>query len=152
MTAHRVWPAALAVVLGLACGNGIPDPAVAPRFEDLAGAFEYRAYDGSGRLLLVGTVTLATGEDSTLTGTWEIRWAPGADTTATVGPQVGTGTLGGRYGEEHTLVDLNPGWADNNVYLLAEDADEGHLAGQWQHSTLIGPAADGPFELRRLAK
>jgi hypothetical protein len=111
-------------------------------------ALRYRSVR-PGQLLLVGTVTLDVRPDSSLAGSWVIRWAPGADTTATVGPQVGTGTLHGRYDGERTQIDLNPGWADNNVYLLAAAADHGQLTGQWQHSTLIGPVAQGRFELRR---
>lgn len=152
MRAHRVWSAAIALVLGLGCGNGIPDPKPAPRLDDLTGLFEYRASDERGRALLVGTVTLAVGTDSTLTGTWDIRWVSGADTTAIVGPQVGTGTLAGRSGAEHGTIDLNPGWADNNVYLLIGQTNEGLLAGEWQHSTFVGPVAQGRFTLQRLPR
>lgn len=152
MGAHRVWSAATALVLGLGCGNGIPDPKPSPHLEHLTGLFQYRAYDESGRALLVGTVTLAVATDSTLTGSWDIRWAPGADTTTIVGPQVGTGTLAGRSGAEHGTIDLNPGWADNNVYLLMDQTDEGLLAGEWQHSTLLGPVAQGRFKLQRLTR
>lgn len=148
MSARRVRWTALAVALALGCGNEINQVA-APRLEDVHGGFEYRAYDPDGRLLLVGAVTLEARADSAITGTWEIGWAPGADTTAVVGPQVGTGTLAGRYDGENTLIDLNPGWADNNVFLVAGAANGADLSGEWQHSTFIGPVAEGRFELRR---
>jgi hypothetical protein len=139
---------ALAAVLSWGCDGGTSGQVAAPRLEDLDGAFEYRAFDADGQLLLVGSVTLEVRGDSSITGTWEIGWAPGADRTTVVGPQVGTGTLAGSVGAEHTWIDLNPGWADNNVFLLASTADHGALAGQWQHSTFIGPVAEGRFELR----
>jgi hypothetical protein len=149
MNGRRVRAGVLSAVLGLGCGGGASNETLAPRLEGLAGRFAYRAFDGRGDLLLVGTITLQAVEDSRLAGTWEIRWAVGADTTAIVGPQVGTGTLGGRVGPDQTLIDLNPGWADNNVYLFARTAGDGDLTGRWQHSTLIGPVAEGRFELRR---
>jgi hypothetical protein len=149
MNALTLRLTALAAVLGWGCGGGTSGQILAPRLEDLHGGFEYRAFDDPGRLLLVGSVTLEMKADSSIAGTWEIRWAPGADTTAVVGPQVGTGTLAGRFGAEQTAIDLNPGWADNNVFLIAREAGDGELAGRWQHSTFIGPVAEGRFEVRR---
>ncbi|MGH7530212.1 MAG: hypothetical protein ACREMN_07495 [Gemmatimonadales bacterium] len=152
MRAHRRWLTAAALVLALGCGNGTPGPILAPRLDDVDGRFEYRADDGSGHPLLVGTVTLAVAQDSSITGTWAMRWAAGADTTAPVGPQVGTGTLAGHAGTECSIINLNPGWADNNVFLVLRRTADGLLAGQWQHSTLVGVVAEGRFELRPLAQ
>lgn len=149
MSARTVRLIALAAVLGWGCDGGTSGQVAAPRLDHLGGAFEYRAFDADGHLLLVGSATLQVSRDSSIAGTWEIGWAPGADTTAVVGPQVGTGTLAGSVGAEHTWIDLNAGWADNNVFLLARTADDGALAGQWQHSTFIGLVAEGLFELRR---
>jgi hypothetical protein len=137
---------ALVAALGFACVGA--DRPLAPRLEDVDGGFEYRAYDGDGELLLVGTVTLETDADSSIAGTWEIRWAPGADTTTVVGPQVGSGTLAGWLRAEYAAIDLNPGWADNNVFLVARAEDHGALRGEWHYSTFIGPVAEGRFELR----
>jgi hypothetical protein len=116
----------------------------------MAGGFEYLAYDESGNLLLTGTITLEAAPDSALTGSWSIQRAPGSDMNAVVGPQVGAGTLDGHYGGENTMINLNPGWADNNVFLLAQRSDEQSLTGRWQHSTFVGPVAEGPFRLRRM--
>jgi hypothetical protein len=140
----------LAALLGMGCET-IIDPVFTPSREDVSGGFFYRAY-GPGpqsALLLVGSVQVVVRDDSSLSGTWEIEWAPGADRSSAVGPQVGTGSVGGQYGSEHTLIDLNPGWADNNVFLVAY-ADGGDLTGAWYHSTLVGSVAGGRFELRRL--
>lgn len=151
MSMRHVWGVAAALVVGLGCGNGIPDPKLAPHLDDLNGSFAYSAFDATGQPLLVGSLTIEAAPDSTLSGTWSIHWAPGADTTATIGPQVGTGTLAGRSGSDGVFVDLNPGWADNNVFLMG-GAAPGILAGEWQHSTILGPVAQGRFTLRRLSE
>lgn len=149
MSAPRGYVAAATFLIGSACGLGIPDPPVARRLDEVSGRFEYRAYASSGSPLLVGTITLAVAPDSSLTGSWDIRRAAGADTTAIVGPQIGSGTLVGYAGSEQSLINLNPGWADNNVFLMMPYPDEVPLAGQWQYSTFVGPVAQGRFELLR---
>ncbi len=109
-----------------------------------AGAYRYVAEDSAGHRLLEGEITLVALEDSTLQGTWQIRWAPGADTTAQVGPQVGSGSIvGGRAGD-HLTFDLNPGWADNNALLLAVGSATG-FTGRWEWETITGPRTGGRF-------
>src|SRR5512143_3149839 len=59
-------------------------------------ALRYEAYTDQFRLLLVGSLELVVHEDSTVSGSWTIGWAPGVDPTTPVGPQVGSGALQGR--------------------------------------------------------
>jgi hypothetical protein len=108
-----------------------------------SGALVYRATTLSGEALLTGSLDLRF-DDSLITGTWSIAWAPGADTTIEVGPQVGSGTLVGRRRGNSLMIDLNPGWADNNAVLLGELIPQG-VSGRWQWNTIAGPATEGRF-------
>jgi hypothetical protein len=94
--------------------------------------------------LLIGQITLDIAADSSVTGSWKLAWAPGADTTALVGPQVGTGLLAGRQAGTSLWLDLNPGWADYNVFLQADSRHPGY-AGQWYVGTITGTRSSGTF-------
>jgi hypothetical protein len=130
----------------LACG----DPTLSPASGDPNGVYSYVAR--SGVIPVVnGTMTLQVDEDSAVTGSWELRRVPGSDPTIQVGPQLGSGTLAGRLDASGSIaVDLNPGWADNNVFLVLGGTTRYRLTGTWDHSTFIGPVAGGPVELQRL--
>ena len=132
----------------MACG----DPTLSLAGGDPSGAYEYVARSGLTPVV-TGTVTLLVDEDSAVTGIWELRRVPGTDTTIQVGPQLGSGTLAGRLTASGIVaVDLNPGWADNNVFLALGGATRDRLTGTWDHSTFIGPVAGGPVELQRLTR
>jgi len=108
------------------------------------GTFQYTARSAGGQVLLVGQLTFTETADSTVTGTWNIRWAPGADTTSLVGPQVGSGILVGLWQGSALLFDLNPGNADHNVLLQAYPRPGGY-AGTWDWTTFNGPRITGTF-------
>jgi hypothetical protein len=124
-------------------------PAPAPA-GDLSGAYGYLARKG-GADVVAGTVQLLVQDDSSITGTWALQRVPGSDTSIAVGPQLGTGTLHGHRTASGLWLDLNPGWADNNVFL-ALLAEPNTLAGTWDHSTIIGPVTGGPVHLHRLVR
>ena len=83
-------------------------------------------------------------------GTWAFRELAEADWR--VGPQLGTGRLRGWVdAEEHIMLDLNPGWEDNNVRLQGEwrGARLGTLEGEWVYSGFPGCLGAGRFEAVR---
>jgi len=132
----------------MACG----DPTLSLAGGDPGGAYSYVARSVLTPVV-TGTVTLLVDEDSAVTGSWELRRVPGSDTTIQVGPQLGSGTLSGRLNASGMVaVDLNPGWADNNVFLALSGTARDLLTGTWDHSTIIGPVAGGAVELRRLTR
>jgi len=136
----------LFVAATFACG----DPSLSPVSGDPSGVYGYVAHSGVIPVV-TGTMTLQVDEDSVVTGSWELRRVPGSDPDIQVGPQLGSGTLAGRLDASGVVaVDLNPGWADNNVYLVLGGYTPYRLTGTWDHSTLIGPVAGGPVELQRL--
>lgn len=110
------------------------------------GVLHYSASSLQGTQLLSGALRLAVHADSTVTGTWQIDWVAGADTTAPVGPQVGQGTLSGRQLADGSVqLNLNPFYADNNVFLSATVTVAG-LSGDWSWSGFAGPIANGRFQ------
>ncbi len=119
------------------------------------GAFEYRATDGEGETVVSGMLELRFGEppdlggEEGISGTWILELEKGG---AEVGPQTGSGDIAGSIDQEGNIwMDLNPGWADNNVFLSGSFSDEryGDFSGTWMYSTLVGPTAEGSFKAER---
>lgn len=106
----------------------------------------YLAYDKSENLILQGLLHFTVKEDSTVTGSWEIDWVYGANTSLQVGSQIGSGKLAGQIMDGWLTLDLNPGWADNNV-MLHGIWSEGEMDGAWQWVTFSGPTTYGRFHL-----
>jgi hypothetical protein len=105
-------------------------------------AYSYRAYDSGGSLAIVGTLTLVLADSAAIGGTWTLEQVL---TGGKVGPQVGTGKLAGTISGTSIWVNLNPNWADNNVFLQGT-IDDGRISGKWMWSTFVGNTAEGTFE------
>jgi len=108
------------------------------------GELQYVAGAADGARILEGTLHLEYPDDSTVSGSWSIQWVAGVDTTQQVGQQVGTGQLRGTRQGGALYLDLNPGWADNNVILQAAPAENG-WNGTWGWDTIVGIQAGGEF-------
>lgn len=136
MSRHALLVAAL-----VACStNGVD-----PRGSLKSAVLHYSAVSAQGVPLLAGSLRLAIHADSTATGTWAIDWVAGADTTARVGPQVGSGTFSGQLLADGSVqLNLNPLYADNNVFLNATVTADG-FSGQWSWSGLPGTLSSGRF-------
>jgi hypothetical protein len=130
-----------AALLAVACDGNFTAPADGEEH-----TWEYTAYDFNNQAVVAGTfIVRAQGRD--FTGTWETRLLKAG---AEVGPQVGTGDLRGSWDVEGRSVffDMNPGWADNNVFLVGAP-DGSFLKGNWSHSTLLGVVSGGQFTASR---
>lgn len=112
------------------------------------GTFQYSATNGAGKTLLVGKLVLVFTNDSVITGTWQLAPAPGVQASEIPGSQVGSGSLRGRRVDGKIVLDLNPGFADNNVTLEASSARSGYT-GTWSWSSFAGPQAGGSFKAVR---
>lgn len=130
---------------------GCHDLSVQAPTADLGGVYGYVAQAGNADVV-TGIVRLQVQDDSSVTGTWELQRVPGSDTSITVGPQLGSGTLQGRRSAHGVWLDLNPGWADNNVFLALLPEVANTLSGTWDHSTIVGPVAGGSVRLQRLVR
>jgi hypothetical protein len=134
----RGWCVALGVV-GLACAG---DPAAPAPLRSHA-VLQYRAFNRFGMALVTGTLDLTVHEDSSLSGSWVLDWAPGADRSTPVGPQLGSGTFTGSRCADSWCLNLNQ-YSDNNVVLVAKSFDTG-LQGTWSWSTIAGANGGGSF-------
>ncbi|MCA9727048.1 MAG: hypothetical protein R3E12_19455 [Candidatus Eisenbacteria bacterium] len=115
--------------------------------------YQYRSEVGDG--VIEGTLELHF-EPATIstapmriTGSWELA---SRGTVGEVGPQLGTGALEGELRDGRSVwLNLNPGWADNNVTLVGTIAPQvGDLTGTWQYSSFVGPVSAGSFAAQPL--
>ena len=122
-----------------------------------AGALAYSGYDEAGRLVVRGWIWLDVAlidvaveprgpTPLEFSGAWQLRALVDPER---IGPQTGTGTLAGTFGEEGVWVDLRPGWADNSVRLLGVLQAGGPAPvtyeGTWRWETITGLRAQGTF-------
>lgn len=144
---RRTIGSLISVAVLVGCG----DRATPVAGNEPAGVYAYLARLGPFPVV-EGTLTLVLDHDSTITGTWDLHRSPGSDTTVAVGPQLGTGTLAGGRTAGVVWLDLNPGWADNNVVLALVPEASDALRGTWDHATIIGPITGGAVALHRLVR
>jgi hypothetical protein len=110
--------------------------------EPTPGVYLYKASDPDTRVVVTGALTIAIDDKGAVSGEWAFEKIGSFEET---GPQTGTGTLGGSIHNNEMLINLNPGWADNNV-LLSGRWERGAWRGTWSWVTFVGPTSGGTFE------
>lgn len=106
------------------------------------GNYTYTAYTSAGLPAVAGTIhlqlamTTVFAPPQPLGGTWDTHWIPGADTTAVMGPQVGSGSLSGQTDPDGVQLSFEPYLIDFGV-VLDGDVRGDEVRGTW---TLV----DGP--------
>ncbi len=110
-----------------------------PRDTTLIGDYRYTGYDSLGAAIITGTLGFRSVDSTSTRGVWEL------DGPAGYGPQIGVGTFEGWIDGGVVTLNLNPGWADNNVFLYGRLA-AGVYSGQWDWVTFIGPTYTGSFK------
>jgi len=111
-----------------------------------AGTYRYSGYEDGGGLVITGRITLSA-QTNPVSGTWSLRQA--GDAIGPIGPQVGEGQLRGILSGSQLGVDLNPGWADNNVGLNGRLTGNA-WTGSWSYSTFGGAINGGPFTAEKV--
>ena len=107
-----------------------------------AEAFGYKAYDASGLRIAEGWFRFAIHDSAHISGEWHFaRTNP----TPNIGPQIGDGVLNETYQYGVLSLNLNPGNADNNVFLQG-DYSGSSFAGDWVWIGFAGPINSGRFE------
>ena len=129
------------IILCIALSSGCKNDTALNLAQGNPGSFSYTAYDSSGTPLVQGQLLFDI-KDSTIDGSWQLSKIGNAKNT---GPQVGSGTLKGTIQNKTLFINLNPGWADNNVFLVGT-IDNKMFQGSWTWSTFIGPTNGGRFE------
>jgi hypothetical protein len=105
-------------------------------------AYDYTAYDAKGNIVVTGTLQLhQTGGD--VTGQWVLEPASGIK-FADIGPQSGSGELGGSTRDRTVILNLQPGTIDNHVILRGRFQDR-LFSGSWQYVGFGGVVTEGAF-------
>ena len=144
-------------VLAVGCRGGAPgggSPGAGstpdPGEERVSGrVYSYVAFGAADTVTrVVGTLAfrdLVTRFPCRINGTWNLR---AVGDPGNVGPQVGAGTLEGEVDQAGKVhINLNPGMADNNVFLIGSfvGGPRGSIEGEWRVSTFVGEVATGRF-------
>lgn len=125
------------------CSNGRSNPQVNTLSP---GEYSYTARDSGGKTVIAGTLKLTDVKGESIKGTWNLKQVGPGDK---LGPQVGTGDFVGQIGQEGNIsINLNPNWADNNIFLNGK-FQKGELTGDWHFSTFAGPTTKGTFTIKR---
>lgn len=107
----------------------------------LSGTYNYSGYNADDVLIISGTLDLNVSDSTHVTGTWQLNQVNDENN---VGPQTGTGNLEGGFNNDVLMLDLNPGWADNNVFLIGK-FEAGNFNGAWEYSGFAGAINQGYF-------
>ena len=105
------------------------------------GAFEYKAYDTTGTLVVDGWFKLSIHDSAHIDGEWHFTKV---NDPRNIGPQSGDGQLEGGFDREMLWINLNPGYVDNNVFLSGRYTIEKYT-GTWTWSGFPGVINQGTF-------
>ena len=105
--------------------------------------YSYSGYDAQGTLVIRGALTIVIEDTIRVTGTWKFE-AVVRDSLGRFGPQVGTGTLVGSIHGDTINLNLNPNYADNNVFLAGTIWPWG-ISGRWEYAGFPGVLNQGTF-------
>lgn len=114
------------------CLNGIKVP---------EGAYAYTGYDSTGVKIVQGWIKINLDDTTNISGEWELDKIGNPEN---MGPQIGSGNIVGNLTNNQLFLNLNPQYADNNVFLICP-YDNQKLAGQWNYSGFPGIINYGTF-------
>lgn len=109
------------------------------------GAYAYTGYDTSGTEIVNGWFTMVFSDSIHCVGEWHFKRVSG---NQDIGPQIGEGELVGGIENGNVWINLNPTWADNNVFLNGRIAGDVY-EGTWMWVTIAGPWIGGSFKALR---
>lgn len=105
------------------------------------GAYAYMGYDSIGIKIVEGWISFDFVDSTTISGEWELDKI---GDPKNIGPQVGTGQLGGNVQNSQIYLNLNPNFIDNNIFL-ASPYDNHKLEGEWTYAGFPGVINYGSF-------
>ena len=116
------------------------DPITGPDTPE--GSYTYTAFDSTGVKIVEGWMKIVFDDSVNVSGKWDFKKI---GTPENIGPQIGSGKLVGIYNEPKMSINLNPNWADNNVFLNG-DYNEDKIEGEWMYSGFPGVINKGMFK------
>lgn len=136
----RIYPLILFINLSLLfnscdrnnplCGLKIPE-----------GAFTYIGYDSTDIKIVKGWIKINFDDSTTISGEWELDKIGDLQN---IGPQLGSGQLIGSVQDSQLFLNLNPQYADNNVFLICPYNNQ-KLIGKWNYVGFPGIINYGCF-------
>ncbi len=130
----------LAILYLLSCENGTSVMEPAP-----LGAFDYQAFDSTGTLVVTGWLSFNFIDSTEIEGAWNFDKI---GNPSNIGPQIGEGQLKGSLFDNTININLNPNFADNNVFLNGT-LNDNIFEGDWSWSTFVGETNRGTFQAKR---
>ena len=106
------------------------------------GRYTYSAFDSTGIKIVTGWMKIVFDDSVNVSGNWKFEKIGNPEN---IGPQVGSGTILGWYNEPQISINLNPNWADNNVFLNGEYCED-KIEGEWMYTGFPGVINKGQFK------
>ena len=107
-------------------------------------AYAYKGFDGKGAKVVEGVLNLQLNDTNTVSGDWDFHTVD-SRVSDKIRKTTGSGKLVGTVKGKNISLDLNPGWADNNV-ILNGDITTTNISGTWGHYGFAGLMVGGKFE------
>ena len=104
----------------------------------------YKGFDTNGTLVVEGILNLGINTTNRVQGDWNLHEVK-PNKMKPLGPQLGSGKLVGQTNGDKIDLNLNPGWADNNV-LLDGQVTTTNIFGTWGYHGFAGKIVGGKFE------
>jgi hypothetical protein len=105
------------------------------------GAYQYKAYDSTGALVVQGWFGLIMHDSTQVSGEWHFTKI---DSASNIGPHFGDGNLVGDFTHKILSLNLNPDYIDNNVFLQGSIAGD-TISGKWFWDGFPGVLNQGNF-------
>lgn len=105
------------------------------------GAYAYKGYDSTDVKIVCGWIKFDFDDSSMVSGEWELDKIGDPQN---IGPQIGSGELVGNVQDDQLYINLNPQYADNNVFLTSPYSDQ-KLEGTWNYAGFPGVINHGSF-------
>jgi hypothetical protein len=111
--------------------------------EPIETTYLYKGFDSNGVLAVEGVLNLGISTNH-VNGNWKLERVKRSE-VKNLGPQIGSGKLTGDIAAGKINLNLNPGWADNNV-MLSGTLAKTNISGKWGYYGFAGQMAGGKFE------
>ena len=106
--------------------------------------YKYTGYDSSWNKIIIGYLWIKSVDSTSVKGSWDFKLIRNEEN---IGPQIGKGVFEGVTDMRGSLsLNLNPGWADNNVILDGNTFLPYRFEGAWHYIGVAGEINWGRFE------
>ena len=105
--------------------------------------YKYTGYDSTGNKIISGYLWIDSVDSTVVKGRWDFKQVSNEEN---LGPQTGQGNFEGIKDLQGNMsLNLNPGWIDNNVFLIGSFHNL-HYNGDWNYVGFPGVINSGSFE------